>query len=305
VTFRSLPIGRRAVMALPLLLAGGCSPAGILNALSPDRLVAQSIVYGNGPRHSLDVYAPDPASRHQAPHRVVLFVYGGRWDSGDKAMYRFVGGALAALGFIVVIPDYRLYPQVRYPDFLDDCAAALAWTRRNARRFGAATSPPFIMGHSAGAYNAAMLTLDPRWLGRVGLSPRTDLRGMVGLAGPYDFLPLDTEELRSIFAPGQKLRTTQPIAHVDGRNPPMLLLAGSADTVVRPSNTTRLAAAIRQAGGVVEERIYPGIGHLEILGAFAGSLRFLAPSLRDSARFMRDLDDSAHLTQAAPPIAER
>ena len=277
--------------ALPLLLASGCSPAGILNALAPDRLAASSIAYGNGPRRRLDVYAP-PDAPGQAAHPTVVFLYGGSWNSGHKAMYRFVGGALAALGFVVVIPDYRLYPEVRYPDFLDDCAASLAWTRRNASRFGAAAAPPFVMGHSAGAYNAAMLTLDPRWLGRAGLSPRANLGGMVGLAGPYDFVP-DTDELRGVFAPGQPPRSTQPIAHVDGRNPPMLLLAGSADTIVRPANTTRLAARIRQAGGAVEERIYPGIDHLEILGAFAGPLRFLAPSLRDSARFM-------HAAQAAP-----
>ena len=279
-------IGRRALAALPLLLAGGCTPAGLLNALSPDRLVGNSIPYGNGPRRSLDVYAPERDRAGGAGRPVVLFLYGGSWDSGDKAMYRFVGAALAGLGFVVVIPDYRLYPAVRYPEFLEDCAQALVWTRRHAREFGGDAAPPFVIGHSAGAYNAAMLTLDPRWLGGAGLAPRTDLRGMVGLAGPYDFLPLDSEELRRIFAPGIPLRSTQPIAHVDGRNPPMLLLAGRDDTVVRPGNTVRLAAKIREAGGFVETRLYPGIGHVEIIGAFASPLRFLAPSLRDSASFM-------------------
>lgn len=269
--------------ALPLLLAAGCSPVRLLNAISPDRLVAGSVTYAGGPRRSLDVYAPDLDRQSGRP--VVVFLYGGRWDSGDKAMYRFAGGALAALGFVVVIPDYRVYPEIRYPDFLRDCAAAVAWTVGNAGRFGG-TGAPFVMGHSAGAYNAAMLALDPRWLGEVGLSPRADLRGMVGLAGPYDFLPLDTIELEHIFAPGQPLRTTQPIEYVDGRNPPMLLLAGRRDTVVRPSNSLRLAARIREAGGPVEQRLYPGIGHDEIIGAFAGPLRFLAPSLRDSASFM-------------------
>ena len=277
---------RRVITTLPLLLASGCSPASLLNALSPDHLVAQSIPYGEGPRRSLDVYAPNRnTSRHDAAP-VVLFLYGGSWDSGRKAMYRFVGDALAALGFVVVIPDYRLYPAVRYPDFLDDCARALAWTRRHASQFGGGNVPPFVLGHSAGAYNAAMLTLDPRWLGRAGLTPRADLRGMVGLSGPYDFLPLDTDELERIFAPGRPLSSTQPIAHVDGRNPPMLLLTGLADTVVRPSNTHHLAARIREKGGFVEERSYPGIDHIEIIGAFAGPLRFLAPSLRDSASFM-------------------
>ncbi len=276
---------RRALSSLPLLLAG-CSPLRLVNGLAPDRLVARSIAYGDGPRRSLDVYAPARHPAAGASHPVVLFLYGGSWDTGDKAMYRFVGGALAALGFVVVIPDYRLYPEVRYPDFLLDCAQALAWTRRHGRRFGGSAAPPYLLGHSAGAYNAAMLALDPRWLGAFGLAPRIDLGGMVGLAGPYDFLPLDSDELRDIFAPGRPLDTTQPIAHVDGRNPPMLLLAGGADRVVRPSNTLRLAQRVRQAGGVVEARIYPGLDHIEIIGAFAGPLRFLAPSLRDCASFM-------------------
>ncbi len=255
---------RRSLAALPVLLGAGCSPAGLLNTLAPDRLVARSIRYGDGPRHSLDVY-----SAGQAGGPVVLFLYGGSWD------------------FVVVIPDYRLYPEVRYPAFLEDNAAALDWTRRHIGRFGGGSLPPFVMGHSAGAYNAAMLTLDPRWLGAFGRTPRADLRGMVGLAGPYDFLPLDSDELRDIFRPGQPPRSTQPIEHVDGRNPPVLLLAGSADRVVRPSNTIRLAQRIRARGGCVESRLYPGVGHVEIIGAFAGALRFLAPSLRDSARFIR------------------
>jgi acetyl esterase/lipase len=283
---RNGAIGRRALAGLPLLLASSCSSARVSNAGSLNRLVACSFPYGDGPRRSLDVYAPPAEPDPQAPRPVVVFLYGGAWESGEKASCRFVGAALARLGFVVVIPDYRVYPEVTYPAFLEDCASALAWTRRNASHFGGGADAPFIMGHSAGAYNAAMLTLDARWLNQVGLCPRTDLRGMVGLAGPYDFLPFRNEKLRRIFAPGQPPRTTQPIAYVDGHNPPMLLLAGSRDSVVPPSNTLRLAARIREAGGPVEERIYPGVGHGEIIGAFAAPLRFLIPSLRDSVRFM-------------------
>ena len=256
----------------------------MLGALAPDRLVAKAIPYGSGPRHRLDVYAPAHIAAGGLP--VVLFLYGGSWDSGDRRLYRFVGGALASLGFVVVIPDYRLYPEIRYPAFLQDCAAALDWTRRKAGHFGADARPPFVLGHSAGAYNAAMLALDSRWLAPFGMDPRHDLRGMVGLAGPYDFLPLDTDELRAIFAPGRPLSSTQPINHVSGRNPPLLLLAGRQDRIVRPGNTVRLAARVREAGGFACDRLYPGIGHIEIIGAFAGPLRFLAPSLRDSASFM-------------------
>ncbi len=276
----------------PLLLApaclpmAACSPANVLNALAPSGPVARSIPYGIGLRRSLDVYAPTAG---RGPYRVVLFLYGGSWDSGDKRNYRFVGAALAALGFVVVIPDYRLYPEVRYPDFLLDCAQALLWTRRHAHEFGGDGRPPVVAGHSAGAYNAAMLTLDPRWLRRFGLQPRQDLGGLVGIAGPYDFLPLDTARLRDIFAPAAPLASSQPIMHVNGPAPAVLLLAGTADRTVRPGNTIRLAAALRAHGVPVQQRLYAGVDHYEIIGAFAAPLRFLAPTLRDMVDFMQSV----------------
>lgn len=260
----------------------GCSPVGVINALAPDRLARSGIAYGPDPRQRLDVYRPIGAG----PFPVAVFLYGGGWDDGNREMYRFVGGALATVGFVTVIPDYRLYPQVRYPAFLEDCAAAFAWTRRETPGFGGTEDAPWLLGHSAGAYNAAMLTLDPRWLGGEGLSPLADLRGTVGLAGPYDFLPLRSAVLKAIFAPAHPLTRSQPINHVTGHAPPMLLLAGTADRTVDPGNTIRLAARIRAAGGIVEERLYPGVGHPGIIGAFAAPLRFLAPSLRDSLAFM-------------------
>lgn len=281
--------GRRALLAraLPAMGAGlvlsGCSPVRILNGLAPDRLFRDGVRYGDGPRHRLDLYRPVGFG----PFPVLVFLYGGGWDSGARAMYRFLGGVFAAHGFLTVIPDYRLYPQVRYQEILADCAEAFAWTRANIARYGGSTAPPFLMGHSAGAYNAAMLALDPALLGRVGLSPAGDLDRVIGLAGPYDFLPLHTEELRQIFGPGPAGPATQPISHVDGRNPPMLLLAGTADTTVHPENTLRLAARIRARGGQVQDRLYPGVDHIEIIGAIAGSLRFLAPTLRDCLAFLR------------------
>lgn len=294
-------VGRRVLGGMGLALAAGCSPARVLNDLAPQRLVAQGLAYGDGPRRTLDVYAPD-AARSAGPPPVVVFLYGGGWKDGDKAMYRFVGGALAQRGAIVVIPDYRLYPQVRYPDFLRDCAAAVRWACDNAATVAArhspaptqAAGPVFLMGHSAGAYNAAMLAFDARWLGAEGLRPREALRGLIGLAGPYDFLPLHTAELASIFGGADRV-DTQPITYAATMGPPAFLAAGSADTTVMPANTLRLAARIRGAGGFVEDRIYPGVNHVEIIGAMAAPLRFLAPSLRDTLGFLglRRADDSA------------
>ncbi|MGI4747873.1 MAG: alpha/beta hydrolase [Janthinobacterium lividum] len=277
-------IGRRtfsAVGAAGLVLTG-CTPATLLNALAPERLFGDGIVYGPDPRQRLDIYRPSG----NGPFPVMVFLYGGSWDTGSRSIYRFLGGAFAAHGIMTVIPDYRLYPQVRYPAFLNDCASALAWTRRNIAGFGGNDAPPTLIGHSAGAYNAAMLALDSSLLAAVGLSPQRDLGRMIGLAGPYDFLPLDTDKLRDIFGPEPGLAATQPINHVDGHNPPMLLLAGTADKTVKPGNTVRLADRIGARGGAVEHRLYPGVDHIEVVGAIAGSLRFLAPTFRDCLAFM-------------------
>lgn len=277
-------IGRRCLTAAGLgalgLLASACSPLGVLNAMAPKRLAARDIPYGPGPRRTLDVYAP--ARRHgTAP--VVVFIYGGSWDSGDKAEYRFVGGALAAAGFVTIIPDYRLYPEVVFPAFLDDCAAAFAWACAHGGDYGG-NGRMVLVGHSAGAYNAAMLALDPSYLARAGAT--RPLAGTVGLAGPYDFLPVRTAELKAIFGQPPTPPDTQPINHVDGKNAPMLLLAGASDTTVLPRNTVRLAARIRAAGGPVESRIYPGIDHKEIIGAMGVPFRFIAPTYPDVTRFI-------------------
>jgi acetyl esterase/lipase len=282
-------VGRR-VLALGGLGAAisACSPLKVLNGLAPGRRVAQSLPYGTGPRRTLDVYSP--ARRDPAP--IVVFFYGGSWDSGAKEMYRFVGGALATRGCVTVIPDYRVYPEVRYPDFLEDCAAAFAWAATHGHAYGGAGSP-FLMGHSAGAYNAAMLTLHTDYLAKVGAPVPA---GMIGLAGPYDFLPLHDAELEQIFGANPTPPATQPINHVDGRNPPMLLLAGTKDTDVLPRNTTRLAARIRAAGGPVADRLYPGVDHREIIGAIGQPFRFLAPTLRDSLAFIAAPASVAHRT---------
>ena len=216
------------------------------------------IPYAQGPRGKLDVYRP------RAPHPgapVVVFFYGGNWQGGDKALYRFVGASLAARGMVVVIPDYRVYPQVRFPAFLEDNARAVRWTFDHAAGYGGDPGKLFLMGHSAGAYEAAMLALEPRWLADVGLRSDRDVRGLIGLSGPYDFLPLHSETLKAIFGPPETLPATQPINHVDGRGPPALLMAGSADRTVRPSNSQNLADRIRQRGGAAEMVIFPKVGH--------------------------------------------
>lgn len=279
------PLARLAAAASLGLTAGGCSSTGVLNALEPKGGVEarRDLAYAPGPRHTLDVYRPRRADGH-AP--VVVFIYGGGWDSGSKAMYGFVGDALARHGYVAVIPDYRLYPQVVWPAFLQDNALAVRWARDHAAELGGDPSRLVLMGHSAGAYDAVMLAVDGRWLQAVGLDPRRDVRAVVGLAGPYDFLPLDTDKLKTIFGPPAQRPDTQPINHVDGHAPPLLLAHDVGDTVVRPLNTDHMAAKVRAAGGTVEERYYKGLSHPLMIGAIAAPLRFLAPVLRDVTTFI-------------------
>jgi acetyl esterase/lipase len=263
-------------VSLTMSLFAALSPVAMLNALAPRAGVMQvaELAYADGPRHGLDVYAPTP---HRPGAPVVVFFYGGGWEDGDRGMYRFVGATLAAHGVVAVIPDYRVYPAARFPDFIEDGARAVAWARAHAPDYGGDPAKLFLMGHSAGAQIATLLSLDPTWLARVGLDPARDLAGTIGLAGPYDFLPLETPVLKAIFGPSQTWARSQPINYVTAHAPPMFLAAPGWDDSVDPGNTRRLAARLRASGGIVVERSYQFVGHRTLLGAFAAPFTFLAP----------------------------
>jgi acetyl esterase/lipase len=274
-----------AGLALSLAATAGCSTIGVLNALSvsPAVSVTRDIAYGADPRQKLDVYAPSAP----APGRpVVVFFYGGSWDSGSKHDYAFVGQALAAEGYVAVVPDYRVYPQVVWPAFLQDSASAVRWARDHAAEHGGAASRLVLMGHSAGAYNAIDLAVDGRWLSAAGVDPTRDIAAVVGLSGPYDFLPVRTDELKAIFGPEAQRPDTQPINHVDGHAPPMLLITGDKDTTVDPGNSDRMAAKLRAAGDQVDVIHYPKLTPPLTVAALSGPLRFLAPVLRDVSAFI-------------------
>ncbi|TAJ31500.1 MAG: alpha/beta hydrolase [Reyranella sp.] len=273
-----MSLARRGLIAGVLGLLGGCSPAALLNTtvsrqgytLQPD------IPYGSDPRQKLDVYlaeAPRPDGRS------VVFFYGGSWDSGSKSDYLFVGQALASHGVTTIIPDYRVYPEVLYPTFLEDCAHATRWA---ANKVG--TSKLFVTGHSAGAYNAMMLVANTPYLAAVGVD-RATLAGGVGIAGPYDFLPLTSRRLIEIFG-GADRRETMPVSYARAPLPPILLLHGTADTTVRPFNSERLAATWQRAGGKAELKLYPDVDHIDIVGAFSALLRKRAPTLDDTLTFI-------------------
>jgi acetyl esterase/lipase len=275
-------------------LAASLSPDRLLNALAslaPVDIEANR-GYGPSPRHRLDVYRP----RRAGPHPMAVFFYGGGWEEGDRAIYRFVGAALASAGVVTVIPDYRVYPEVRFPGFVEDGAAAVLWAYQHAARFGADPDRLVLIGHSAGAHIAAMLALDPQWL-RAEKLPAKVVRGLVGLAGPYDFHP-DTPTRRIIFGLERDRAPTQPISFARPDAPPALLVSGRGDRVVDPGNATRLAQRLRDVGATAEVKFYPHASHESLIGAFSPALRFVAPVFRDTVDFIAR-------TATAQPAYER
>lgn len=270
----------------------GCSATGALDALVPRgtyRFEAD-IAYGEHPRQRLDVYLP---ARPAPDAPLVVFFYGGSWTRGERSDYRFVGEALASAGVVTVVPDYRLSPQVRWTEILQDCASATRWSFGEARRLGAGRERVHLMGHSAGGYNAAMLALDPRWLRRHGLQPR-ELAGWIGIAGPYDFLPIGDPDTRRAFDWPATPQDSQPIVHASAQAPRTLLLAARDDRTVNPDrNSATLARRLREAGVPVRLQLLDGVNHVTVIAALASPLRGLAPVRDEVLGFLgRDSADS-------------
>ncbi|HEX6834882.1 MAG TPA: alpha/beta hydrolase [Rudaea sp.] len=235
----------------------------------------------------LDVFAP--ANAQGAP--VVVFFYGGSWEDGKRRWYRYVGNALASNGVVAVIPDYRKFPDVRFPKFMHDAARAVAWAREHAAEFGADPQRLFVMGHSAGGQIAALLAADKRYLADVGMQPR-DLAGMIGIAGAYSFLPFVDDEAEIFGDDANGRFDSQPINFIDGDEPPMLLLQGRDDDEVTPNNAEAMAERAQAMDGTAMLKLYPGVGHSSILLSFARGRSSRIPALADT------LDFIAHPPQA-------
>lgn len=275
-------IVRRTILPLLAGLAlPGCA------AIRPGGLTAgaRDVAYGPHPRQRMDIYVPPGGG--EAPRPVVFFIYGGSWANGAKETYAFVGDALSSRGFVTVIADYRLVPEVRFPAFIEDGALALRFVRDNIARFGGAARELHLMGHSAGAYNAMMLTLDRRYLAGAGLHSNV-VRSAIGLSGPYDFLPFDIDVTKAAFGNARLPAQTQPVNFARHDAPPIFLATGSDDSTVLPRNSQRLAQALRSAGAKsVSLKIYPGLGHAGTITAISRLLQWQAPVLGDVVAFLK------------------
>lgn len=279
--------GRLAVRIFAWILAAttmGCSDLQYIAANTPAlfghyrRLGNQA--YGHDRRQTLDVYLP----RSGTSHPIVVFWYGGSWQQGRKGQYRFVGAALAERGFITVIPDYRLYPQVKFPALMEDGASAVAWASQHARELGGDESRIVLMGHSAGAHMASLLALDDQYLARAGVR-RESIVGLVGLSGPYALDP-NTAALRAIFSEPSTPADWQPVRFVSGRAPPTLIIHGLNDRVVSVAQAEAFRDALLRAGVPVRADLYPQRGHADTIASFSALARARTPALAETLAFL-------------------
>lgn len=286
-------LSRRSLIAMLPAMLTACSAVDVLNATVPTGTYRRTadLAYGNHPRQKVDIYLPSQLLADKALAAggapMVVFFYGGSWSFGDRADYRFVGEALAAQGIAVVVADYRLSPEVRYPVFVQDSAMATRWAFDNAQKYGADPARIFVMGHSAGAYNAAMLALDKRWLGGVGLSP-AKLAGWIGLAGPYDFLPIGDRRTRVAFEWPNTPADSQALFHASSASPPALLLAPEKDSLVNTQRSTvGMAQRLKSSGVQVESELYDTVSHVTIVATMASVFRGRAPVLERVTGFVK------------------
>lgn len=265
--------------------------------------LGETAVFGESPAQKLLVFNQDGTE----PKRpVVIFVHGGSWRSGDPDDYGFIARALVPEGFVVVLAGYRLGDAGRFPAMLEDTADAIDWVHSNIGRLGGDPDAIFLAGHSAGAYNVAMTALDRQWLGRKGLGDDV-VKGVIGLAGPYDFYPFDSDSTIASFGKAPRPERTQPVNYVRGDAPPMLLMSGEQDTTVKPRNSRALAAALRDEGARVETEYFTDYDHTGILTATASPWRSKAGVVDRMTRFMRQTlaegqSKTAAQTQPSVPV---
>jgi len=272
------------VIALGALTSACSSRRAAETLLLGDHFVlTKGIAYGGNEHNRLDVYRPSD-DRRRSP--VVVFLYGGRWQSGSKEEYRLVGNALTRRGIVVIVPDYRMYPGALFPAWVEDAAQAVRWSVDNAHSFNGDTARIFVVGHSAGAHTAALLALDEKYLRSAGVAAHV-LRGTVSMAGPVDTSWTDPD-VQALMGPREGWPMTYPASHIDGTEQPLLFLHGAGDETVAQINSSRLAARIRERGGCARSVSYAGAGHVELVVALALPWLRRAPVADDIESFIHD-----------------
>jgi acetyl esterase/lipase len=284
------PLARWILVALAAAGLTGCADLQLLIAnvavANGAFRETRNVAYGSDRQQQLDIYRPPGSSAaNDAPRPVVVFFHGGSWSADSKNEYKFVGVALAEQGWIGVVPNFRQYPQVRFPAFVDDAARAIAWVHDNVARYGGDPARIVLMGHSSGAHIAMLAALDKRYLAADGIDAN-EIRGVIGLSGAYDFLPLEAGRVQQVFEGVADPLDTQPVHFARADAPPILLLHGSADTMVAASNSTSLATALGSVGARFQLKIYDGRNHADLAAAFSRLSRDPPPVLADVGAFV-------------------
>ena len=287
----------KPLLGLIMLASTACSPIKVLNAIVSDSTyqLKADIAFGALPRQKLDIYIPNTSVNNSQSNvetskpltKVIIFFYGGNWDSGEKENYKFVAQSLASAGHIVVIPNYRVYPEVLFPELMIDPALIAKWVKTNIHQYGGDANQVFLGGHSAGAHIAVMLAVNPEYLASVSLKP-SDFVGVIGLAGPYDFLPLSSDRLKTIFGNKEQQWKSQPISFADGKNPPLLLAVGLKDGTVWPRNSYNLAKKINANNGKVKVVEFAEYGHIDMVAKLAKLLRGNGELLKSVTDFIEN-----------------
>jgi acetyl esterase/lipase len=280
-----------AVAAIVAVACAACAPRVAAERVALGAAVGRStgLRYGEAERQRLDVYRPRrerAGSRGGEAPPTIVFLYGGRWKAGERRDYLLLANTLVRRGWVVVVPDYRLHPQVLFPAWVEDGARAVRWTVDHVGRFGGDPGRIVLVGHSAGAHTATLLALDERYLREAGV-PAGAVRGVISIAGPVDTV-WTAPDVQRLMGPEAGWPASYPTTHVDGDAPPLLLLHGGGDETVHASNSVRLAERIRARGGCARARVYRGVGHIQIVVALALPFLGIAPVLDDLARFVRD-----------------
>jgi acetyl esterase/lipase len=297
----------RTLKVIPLILLGGCSALQVVNSVSKiyTAEVKENIEFGTHPKLKYDLYLPSDPNEEFSNTPVVVFFYGGSWNRGDKSEYEFVGRRLASMGYITAVPNYRLYPEVQYPDFLEDGAQSIAHLSKELakpeyKKLNPATQY-VLMGHSAGAYNAAMLALDPRWLNAAGVEHQTSVQGLIGLAGAYNIYPIKDTDVQPVFNHPNYPPKSQPIDYADKNNVPSLLLAPQTDTLVSiERNTIALHKVLKAAGNPSTVESIEGTDHITLIGTLSPLLFFKGSTAKPIDDFMRELHQKNQLSSGTP-----
>lgn len=276
------------MLALLVPILSACSNSALLlvNTLArfDNYTLTESQSYGPHVLNKLDIYQPAVKQEGETAKGTIIFFYGGCWGACTtytKKYYRFVAQALTAEGYVVVIPDYRRYPDVLFPQIMEDSIAVVSWVNSNISNYGGNAEQIFLMGHSSGGHLAAMLTVNERYL---SAEIHQNIRGLIGLAGAYDFI-LDQTYMQKLFA-NMEYSESQPSHFIDGNEPPMLLLYGRNDDTVHPRNIVNMTKVVEEKGGVIETHIYNSINHVDILAALSIPYRGHSEVMSDITAFL-------------------